>query len=56
MKKAIVSAAAFAALAATHAVAADPAKIDWTAVPATTLVLFYPGLTISLSPGVARRA
>ena len=30
-------------LAATSAVAADPATIDWTKIPAVTVTLFYPG-------------
>ncbi len=30
-------------LVATHAMAAEPAAIDWTKIPATTVVLFYPG-------------
>jgi ethylbenzene dehydrogenase len=34
---------ALAALAAGPALAADPATIDWSAVPARTLTLFYPG-------------
>src|SRR3990172_9889604 len=33
---------AFAALAATPAIAADPAKIDWSKVPASAVTLFYP--------------
>ena len=31
------------ALATTPVIAADPAKIDWAKVPATTVTLFYPG-------------
>ena len=31
------------ALAATSAMAADPAAIDWSGVPVTSLTLFYPG-------------
>ncbi len=31
------------ALSATHAMAADPAQIDWAKVPSKTLTLFYPG-------------
>lgn len=31
------------ALVAGSAVAADPAKIDWSAIPATKVTLFYPG-------------
>ncbi len=42
MKKSVLV-LAVAALSATYAVAADPAKIDWTAVPGKTLTLFYPG-------------
>lgn len=34
---------AIAALSTGYAVAADPAKIDWTVVPAKTVTLFYPG-------------
>jgi len=34
---------ALAALATTPAIAADPAKIDWSKVPASNLTLFYPG-------------
>lgn len=34
---------AIAALSAGYAAAADPAKIDWSAVPAKTVTLFYPG-------------
>jgi len=34
---------ALTALAATPAMAADPAKIDWSKVPASTVTLFYPG-------------
>ena len=34
---------AFAALGAGGASAADPASIDWTKVPATTVPMFYPG-------------
>lgn len=32
-----------AAIAATPALAADPAAIDWTKIPAATVTLFYPG-------------
>jgi hypothetical protein len=34
---------AFAALGITHTWAAEPAAIDWSKVPATTVALFYPG-------------
>ena len=33
----------FAALGASHAMAADPAKINWSKIPAVTVPLFYPG-------------
>lgn len=32
-----------AAFATTPAIAADPAKIDWSKVPTSNLTLFYPG-------------
>src|SRR5690242_19105850 len=32
-----------AVLAATPAVAADPAQIDWSQIPTSTVTLFYPG-------------
>ena len=34
---------ALTALAATPGIAADPATIDWSAVPVTNVTLFYPG-------------
>lgn len=34
---------AIAALSASYATAADPAKIDWAKVPTSNLTLFYPG-------------
>ena len=34
---------AYGAMAGSQALAADPAKINWTKVPATKLTLFYPG-------------
>ena len=34
---------AFATLAAAPALAADPATIDWSKVPAVNVTLFYPG-------------
>jgi hypothetical protein len=34
---------AFATLTAVPALAADPATIDWSKVPAVTVTLFYPG-------------
>lgn len=37
----VLSACAF--LSATSALAADPAKIDWSKIPTTKLTLFYPG-------------
>ena len=40
MKKLILGAAV---LAATSAIAADPAKIEWAKVPAASVALFYPG-------------
>jgi len=39
----IVGVAAMGALGAGGALAADPATIDWTKVPASKLTLFYPG-------------
>lgn len=36
-------AVALAAFSAAPAIAADPAKIDWSKVPAKTVTLFYPG-------------
>ena len=34
---------AFATLTAVPALAADPATIDWSKVPAVNVTLFYPG-------------
>jgi hypothetical protein len=42
MRRAL-SAACISLFAATPAFAADPATIDWSAVPAKTVTLFYPG-------------
>ncbi|NDP37304.1 MAG: hypothetical protein GZ093_00900 [Rhodoferax sp.] len=42
MKKSVLL-LAIAALTAGYAVAADPAKIDWTKIKATNIPLFYPG-------------
>ncbi len=42
MKKSVLI-LAIAALTAGYAVAADPAKIDWTKIKATNIPLFYPG-------------
>lgn len=42
-KWATAMAVAWTAFAATPVIAADPANIDWTAVPATIITLFYPG-------------
>ena len=39
----VLSACAF--LSATSAMAADPAKIDWSKIPTTKLGLFFPGQT-----------
>jgi len=41
--KAAAWALALSALAATPGIAADPAAIDWSAVPVTNVTLFYPG-------------
>lgn len=43
MKRMSLHAALLAALAAAPAAAADPATLDWGAIPAKSVVLFYPG-------------
>ncbi len=43
MKGAFAALAAIFALPAGGALAADAAAIDWSAIPATTVALFYPG-------------
>ena len=42
MRKAVLI-LSFSAIAAAPATAADPAKIDWSKIKATTVTLFYPG-------------